>query len=516
LLVSGCASFGTLESDKTQLEIANGQLESSAHSTIAVEFLHQDIDQLVAHITKVHPEPFSLVSLEALLANAELVKQSIQYPMTRREFYLKVAPLIALLSDVHTTLGLPDEFQPVLQGELTEKKLFPLAVLYEEGGLYVAADLSDTPQVATGARILSINQLPVDYLLKTMTRITPFETETGLRRKVQVDFAWLLAKMGLATKHYVVGFEVGSEKQSIQLVGLTPVSTKAKRADNTSQSDSFADSMNGTKQKPSYYGSSRLNGDSGLLWFNDFYEDPETFNHYLRNQLEQFSQQGIKNLVIDVRYNDGGLSQNIKSLLSALTVKRLSWYQAGQIKVSSALKEWHRQVTRSRRKNKFRWGLQWLPLEWTDSLQYQIMWSDVGETIDVGFEPIESAGFSRFDQVVVLTNGYCYSACSAFVAAVNLHQLAQTVGETAGSVAQVQYAYPIEFLLKHSRLELSLPTIKLTLNPKVTKRTPAIMSRQWLIRPTVEIKRTRSDIMNRHDASLKAALSYIQSISKKE
>lgn len=509
-LVAGCSSIGGLKKTSTSQQVIVSQPSNMASSAVAAELLHRDVDQLVALIEQVHPEPYSLISKQQLVDKANEIKQSINYPLKRREFYLKLAPLVTALSDVHSTLRLPQKLNQAFVEKELSSGLFPLAILFEDYGVFVATDLSGRPQVPTGAKLVAINHLPIDYLLSAMKRITSYETETGLRRRIQVDFAWLLADLGLATERYHVQYEYESVTYQVDLAGLSIESADDDMAEDATHNNQETYLDEQPIKKQSFYGSSLLASGTGLVWFNDFNEDPEIFDAYLDSQFARFAQQGVTNLVIDVRYNDGGLSQNIKNLLSRLTGEPLAWYKTGEIKVSKPLKLKHQKATRERRKSKYQWGLQWLPLEWTDALQYKILWSDIGESIDIGFSPISASEQRYFKQVVVLTNGYCYSACSAFVAAVNQYGLAHTMGETAGSIAQVQYAYPIDSVLSHSHLVISLPTTKLSFDPLIDNRNELLMKAQKFIKPQKRVRRSIDGVKKRQDSSLSAALNYIE------
>ena len=190
-----------------------------------------------------------------------------------------------------------------------------------------------------------------------------------------------------------------------------------------------------------------LTPNTALLWLNDFNENPETFSSFLEEKFEQMASYQIENLIIDVRYNQGGLSENLKNLLARLTDEPVYWASQGLIKISDKLKNNHLTKTKARRESKYKWGLQWLPLEWTDKLQHSIYWADPGETITLDLDSITPNGSYRPERVWVLTNGFCYSACSLFVASVNHYQLAKTMGEQTGSLARYQFAYPVKIKL---------------------------------------------------------------------
>ena len=524
-VLSGCASFAPSSfqteinpegsSSENNVDTAEGINEPSSidpttqdvsrFSLISADLLKLDLDQLVSKIIEIHPEPFELISETDFRNKVAVIKQTLRYPITRSEFFLRVAPLITDLRDIHTQIRLPKNLfnQRSLNKQSIDNKntkLFPLAVLYEKSGLYVATDLSSLPTIPIGARLTKINDAPVDFLLSVMKRLTVYETDAGLRRKIQINFPWLLAAMGYIHNRYDITYQWKNEIYSKRIEGIAPFNNEAdelKRKSKEEQSKRILQS---------FYGFSQLSHQTALLWFNDFNEHPKKFKKFLKQHFKQFAENGLANLIIDLRYNDGGLSKNARTFLSYLTSQPIHWNQIGEIKISKPLKSLHRKRTRQRRKAKYQWGLQWLPLEWTDYLQYEISWSGVGEKVQVEFEPIEPSGILAPPNIIVLTNGYCFSACSAFVAAVNKENLALTMGEMPGNFARVQYGYPIETKLNHSQLELTLPTMKLLFEQNWRDRKRTLESSDSLIAPQLELTRSTQQIENRIDSLLNRAL----------
>jgi len=502
LLLSACV-INPSDQFNSPAPIDNDRLSS----LIAVELLRQDLEQLVRLVESIHPEPFAVFSKALFLEKAKLIKMSLQYPLSRREFYVRIAPLVAQLRDIHSHVKLP-KYPP--NSSKNGKKLFPLAVLYEKQGLYVAADLSSHPKLHSGTQLVSINGAPVDFLLDVMRGMTSYETDAGLRRRIQVDFPWLLWAMGYATQSYRVEYLADLQLQSIEMDGITPVYSEAENKIEETNINAEQQTLDVKPQQThaiaSFYGSSQLTKKTRLLWFNDFKEQPHLFRQFLQQEFSRMEQERTANLVIDVRYNDGGLSQNIKTLLSYISDKPVYWSQRGELHISSALKKLHHKKTKQRRKNKYKWGLQWLPLEWTDRLQYEISWSDAGETIAVDFEPVEPLQGYRPKKIVLLLNGFCYSACSTLVATVNHYSLAQTIGEISGNYARVEYAYPISTRLKNSHLELMLPTIKLQFEQTDNDRKNIINEKTSLVKPQIELQRSQQDIFEQRDIVLSKAL----------
>ena len=491
LLLSACASIqqSTVVSDESpeeQIVVTGSRIkrhEPQATTQISPELLKEDLAFIRHKLLEIHPQPFARVDETEFDLAYQSLTQQLNAPMTRGQFFTLVMPLLASLRDVHTYLDLPIDNKGNYRN--LDERLFPLAVILEHGKLFVAADLSSLPKVATGAQLLSINGISVSTLINKMRTITPKETESGQDRRIQMDFARLLATIGEAKSQFKVEYIFSHQRQVVELEGI-------KRPDNQGNTESTI----------SYYGFSKLTAKTALLWLNDFNESPEKFEEYLNAKFAEMTQNGIENLIIDLRYNSGGLSENLKALLSKITDKPIFWAKSGQIKVSEHLQRHHRKKTRHRRQNKLSWGLKWLPVEWTNEIQRSIWWAEPGETINLQLEPVEPDKNKSIKRMWVLTNGFCYSACSFFVAAVNHYQLAETVGEPPGSLADFQFAYPMMLELPHSHLRLNLPSMRLDF---VTHGGLPLIS------PSFDLARGQIDIELKRDVVLNHALQEAES-----
>ena len=483
LSLFSCASLeparGLVDANNIVLKEPGEVVPLSAEATlISPALLIEELDIIKTHLSNVHPQPFARIQQSEFDEKFELLKQTLNYPLSPTEYYLRVAPLLASLKDVHTYVHLPKV--RTTTDSVSSENLLPLAIIVQKNEVYVAADLSEKPTVPTGASIISINKAPINFLLNVMRTLVTKETLSGQSKNIQMSFSRMLSAMGYAGEQYIIEYQWHGVNYTVELEGLT-----VQTADTE-------------KDKPmAYYGFTQLTRNTALLWLNDFNENPDVFKHFLDEKFDLMAGQGVDNLIIDIRYNSGGLSENLKNLLNKIANKSLPWAKKGTIKISEKLKKNHRRKTRKRRQNKFHWGLQWLPVEWTDKLQHSIWWSEPGDFIELELSNIPASDSYIPSKVWVLTNGYCYSACSLFVANVNHHQLGKTIGEKTGSIAQVQFAYPVQFKLPHSALTMTIPTMQLDFVESELKD---------LISPQKQITRDTEDIQNRNDPVLNSAL----------
>ncbi|MCW8878208.1 MAG: S41 family peptidase [Kangiellaceae bacterium] len=476
--LAGCASIRPDSSEVKPSQVAEPVLTAAATTQISPDLLKEELELIESHLKAIHPEPFGRTSRSDFESHLVGLKNTIIYPQSRAEFYLKIAPLLASLNDVHSFVHLPkDQFGDFhRRGE----KLFPLAVILQQEDLYVAADLSSLSSIPTGAQVLTINGVSVSHIISQMRRLAVKETPSGQNRRIQMDFAWLMAALGYGAPEYLTKYEFHGEVYEVTSLGMDV--PKAPQSPD---------------KVISYYGYSKLTGNTSLLWLNDFNEDQDKFASYLEDKFALMERQGVSNLILDLRYNSGGLSENLKALLAKITSKPVYWASKGKIKISKHLKSAHRTNTRHRRENKYNWGLQWLPIEWANTLQRKIWWADLGDFVELKLEPVTPSKYKGLERVWVLTNGFCYSACSFFIASVKHYELGRVIGEKPGSIAKYQFAYPVTITLPHSGLRFTLPSMRLDFpETKVGD----------LILPHLEISRSQEQISQKKDPILAKAL----------
>jgi len=402
------------------------------------ELLRKDVLYALEQIALIHPDPYARVDKQKFdqLANQRLAE--LRHPMTLRQFYLLLAPLIKEMKDAHTYLHLLPARWPQL----------PLALsLEDDGRLYVVSNLGGARQIPIGATITAIDGASIDYLMSRMWQLANAETESGKRRWLQVNFSRLLEHLGHRGPVFTIEYEWRGQHLVAQVNGLPPSSPIR---------DNF-----------SMYGFSKLSERTALLWFNDFAEEPSAFARFLAQKFAMMKQQNIKRLIIDLRFNDGGTVANMQRLASYLTSEVRQWHRRSVMRASEPLRQQFFTATKVSRKANAWAGLRWLPLEWTNLLQQKLFWSDGGALVSMELPPVSPAQSDNFanreGKVWVVSNGYCYSACATFIALTNQYHWGKTLGEAAGSLVATQFAYPVEIVLPNSGLTLSVATSKITM-----------------------------------------------------
>jgi C-terminal processing protease CtpA/Prc len=149
--------------------------------------------------------------------------------------------------------------------------------------------------------------------------------------------------------------------------------------------------------------------------------------------------------------------------------------------------------------------LDWLPVEYLNFWQWEILFADDGELLETNIKSVVSEKEHYFaENIIVLTNGYCFSACASLVATLEKNNLATIIGESPGSLTNVQYGYPLEVQLPNTGLRVIIPAMKFILEDA-----NALTSRA--LEPAYKVERLRLDVLLGRDPVLEFALDHLKS-----
>ncbi len=440
--------------------------------------LREDLRFLDKSLKEIHPEPFSRLDRSTYQQIYQQLHQNLIWPLRRQDFYRKMAPLISRFSDTHTRLLYP---QQEYQQFVSRYGKFPLSLLYSNDGLFVVADGQDKIKIPIGAQVIAINDVSIESILENFKSYIPAETDSGQRRMIQMEFPRLLWSLYDVNDHYEIDYFWHNR-----------VFRKTVRAIKT---------RDGRRHQPiaSHYGSIAINKQTRLLWLNDFNEKYDNLELFLDKQFRQITEQEISTVILDLRYNKGGITDNLALLLSYLTKDEVSWANKGTVKLSEPFRKHHYRQLTNTKNEKYGQYLDWLPVEYLNLLQWEILFSSDGEWLEAdidNIEPNEEIGF--MGDLYVLSNGYCFSACASLVATLQDNGRATIIGESPGSQTHVQYGYPIEVELPNTGLKLVIPAMKFELSDSISK--------QKVITPDHQLERSVFDIILGQDTVLDFAL----------
>ena len=449
------------------------------------EQMRQDLVFIDQKIRQIHPNPFSRRDLNSYRKNYFATYNELSWPRNRQRFYRAILPFISELQDTHIQMQTPvTEFQSF---DATYGR-FPLKVLMVDQQMVVLKDLQELPTIPVGAEITAINDVPLAELMGTLGAYVAAETESGRLRLIQVQLPELLW--------------IHFPDQSIHTVSFLWRGKQFKQAlEPNPRPRLLADDK--TTSIKSHYGDIAVDSSTTMLWINDFNEDYAQFEDYLDSLFTRLRNEGKNNLILDLRYNQGGITDNIRLLLTYLTPEPIRWAQEARLKVSNAFKAQNNQLVDYTKNKKYSRYLGWLPVEYLNLWQWEILFASEGEMLTTEIEAVESERENFFTgEIVVLSNGYCFSACAALVASLYEANIATVIGEAPGSFVDKQYGYPVDVTLPNTGLTLSIPAMEFILSDSAEAKQSMV--------PHYRVNRRRIDVLTETDIVFQAALEFFK------
>ncbi|WP_018626056.1 S41 family peptidase [Niabella aurantiaca] len=406
----------------------------------SVPELKKDLAILKDSLEIIHPALYRYInkaSFDQAFKNAD---KFIDRPLTQTAFYTIVAPLVSKVGDIHTTIELPEESHSYLA---TESKLFPFDVRIVDKKVYIASNNSADSSIRAGSRILKINNQPVDEVLRKMQSCFSDEgaNETLKLKRVEQRFAFQYHLNYGYSKAFKVEYTFNNKPSQTKTVRAEPFSViKTRRGENQQK---FPHLKSLFPQAPYLALSIDAPKNIAILtikWFqNDVLREAnEQFRPFIDSAFAEIKERKINNLIIDIRNNGGGESENASYLYAYLTNKPFRFLYAMEANQKTYDEDRERGVKYTFVKNTGKYHTS------DSTTPYQ-------QFFGLGYQSYKPNSFSG--KLYVLIDGLTTSAAPQFASLVKQNRRGILIGENApGSLSGGSgrgYSY---FLLPNSGL----------------------------------------------------------------
>lgn len=280
--------------------------------------LQTDFQFLRTKLEKTHPNLYLYTPKTAFNLFFDSLYKSIQTPLTEMEFYNLITLLNSKIQDGHT-MFLPGERASNYFNQ--NGKFFPFYIVISNGKLYVNMNCSADTLIKEGAEILSINGISAGNI---MSELLVRQIRDGNNQTYPI---WILTNyfkeyFSFSFGHpdtFSIMYKLGNSNQHTAIVyGLSKDSIKIYRQAKYSHRTSLTNEKQGIvleMDKQSSIATLRIASfDNNIL--NSVYK--QNFNSTVQKMFIQISNARIRNLILDIRNNQGGDFEPGKLLLSYL------------------------------------------------------------------------------------------------------------------------------------------------------------------------------------------------------
>jgi hypothetical protein len=281
-----------------------GQVEDGGQTVFPSAKYQEDLDALAANLVSIHPSPFEFTKEADFNETHQKLRNSINEGTELREFIWMCSELVAEINCGHTSLGWFNQEAKLL----TPALLFPMDGKLIEGRLYVVDPLSNQHLIKPGTEIFSINGVEVETLKDRIF------AHIGSQGYNQTFKGMLMSGYLPSYVAYALGFPesfsvvISGRQEPIDLVALSAYKPKPRISPQQACQDNLCLEIKDDQR------TALLTIRSFAYYGNKF---PE-YKAFIDDSFAKIEREGINNLIIDVRMNNGGPSYAGMHLLKYL------------------------------------------------------------------------------------------------------------------------------------------------------------------------------------------------------
>lgn len=307
-----------------------------------VEALHSDIDKLYLQLKKHHPKLYQYIPKAKFEQKIDSLKQRIDTPLTSREFYKKVAPLLAQIRQGHLSIKPPGiRFNKKERKALKEKKFefYALDFEYLDNKLWVKRTVGKDSSLV-GAQILSIDNEPIEALLASYkTRFASDGYNTTLHnrflgrgfKRLYVRDKGFLDSLKITVKQHDSIYtkllkRISKKKKKADTLKNITDTLKIKRVPLTKTQKKAKKQKRKERKNRGFISRSKeymrnfnfIGKDSTVAYMKIRGFSNGRYRPFYKESFKQINASNTKNLIIDLRDNGGGRIAEIAYLYSFL------------------------------------------------------------------------------------------------------------------------------------------------------------------------------------------------------
>ncbi|MBU2995177.1 S41 family peptidase [Cellulophaga baltica] len=325
-------------------------------ATHSVSDLRNDIDIAYTKLKKLHPKLYQFINKEKLNFKFDSLKQTINAPLTSREFYKKIAPVISEVRQGHISVFNPSKkYTKKEYKALREKKFEFYEFDFENvGDAFLVKQNRGLDSTLVGAQILKINNEPITNLIADYQN---FFSSDGYNQSFKDRFVALrfssfyfkdkgyLDSLSITFKQHDSVFSrmfrripkdsVLSKIDSLKNEEIVKLSRDQKRAKkHASKYKRKYNLKHGyIPLKKTYTRNFRFIGiDSSVAYIkiSNFNNGP--YEKFYKETFQKIKASNTQNLILDLRDNTGGRLDEIVSLYRYLTTDTNKFVEKAQTK----------------------------------------------------------------------------------------------------------------------------------------------------------------------------------------
>ncbi|MBN7811979.1 peptidase S41 [Algoriphagus sp. H41] len=440
---------------------------------LSLDQMREDLGIFRDALETFHPEMYRYTDQKRFSNLFDSLEAQLGSPLSQREFYKLLRPALVALKDGHVKWIVQGQDQHY--GFFTEG-LFPLQLYFQGESVKVLGHFGGE-SVPVLAEVKAINGQAIATLRQQLLSGLTYGDGESLGGKYfelnRYFSAFYSTEYGIADTYHVLLSQDGKEWE-----------WKGAGVGKAQIEQAFA-----AEEEP--FSFRLLNGWTGLLDINRFYtfkEEPD-YGDFLKNSFESLQREGISNLILDLRGNEGGSEKYGIALYRYLAAGKFDYYDFLSTRPNQKVDFPHYTSKLFRLANNFH--------KKKDGVYRLSLAPDKTQ------KPYKNA-FSG--KVIVLLDGQSFSVTTEFASRAQSDGRAVFVGEeTAGGAAVNSSGFFTILTLPNSKIDLGVPRLGF----HMANVSPRIDQNRGIV-PDVAVITTAEDMLSGRDAVMEQALQLVE------
>jgi hypothetical protein len=413
--------------------------------TLTLVQANEDLNFLSEKLRTLHPSLFEFESEETFDGLLTTAQSSLHDEMTVIEFYKIVAPVSTSIGCSHTVMRLPEAIRMELQ---RSGNYFPAELLFSEDKAYFISSLKVNSDIVPGNQLLSINGQPINEIQNKAFQLISSEgnalsTKYYFLNKNFADYYILFDD----SKRFKVVY-----KRNDGNTGTAVLNSCSYEEVKKIQDPLFDQEFSGF---PITYQSQPDEGFSILTIPTFACRDINRYNWYMDSVFVSLDENNVKNLVIDLRGNEGGHPLFAAQLFSYLIDEPFVYFDP----------------------------------------------TNVVEEFDPLYTELQPNPIHYSGKTYVLVDGGCLSTTGHLISLLKYYNLATIIGQEPGSSYKCNDKSQ-QFVLPNSGLEVNIPTTVFSTKVEGFDNNTSMLN--------IKINTDINDIINKSDTALETTKKIIE------
>jgi hypothetical protein len=308
LLFSGCSEEpGTGEFYDIDREFSSSEL-------------HQDFQILQSALEEAHPGIYRYTTKEEFDILFDSLKSRMNLTMTEIEFFRFLSPIIANINCVHSHIHYSTNFAKVIRDYC---KYFPLNLRFIDDEVYIIGSYDDDKNIIPGSQLLAINNRAIIELLSELFAVISSDghIESYKYRLLEREFPEMYFKYVEQPDSFKISY-IPYNKKALEEIMLPATTIKNVWAARPSYTQRYRECLNFHIFEESNLAVLTVKTFVPRI-IKHFNFD---YNHFIDSAFSEITKKQLENLIIDVRWNDGGQESLVYYLLSKFLPEPFQYY----------------------------------------------------------------------------------------------------------------------------------------------------------------------------------------------